>query len=364
MRALIMTGGPWSADERAAILAYCEEDVLALERLLPAMLPEITSSSQRLGWALLRGRYMAAVARMEWNGVPIDVETLSRLQDNWATIKDGLIAEVDRDFGVYEGRSFRSERFERYLSPPWHPVAAPRERRLALDDDTFRQQAKAYPAIAPLRELRHTPVRTAVERASGRPRRAQPDPALAVSFEDRAQPTEQLEVHLRPVGVAARSHQAAAGQGDRLPRLEVPGARYRGRAVGRRGVSGTPMRPATPIWRLPRQAGLAPPEATKDTHAAIRQRCKTIVLGVQYGMSAEGMAARTGLHVVEAREILLRHKDDLRTVLAMGGAEHQRGPDGGSRCSRGSAGRSGWASGPTPIRARSSTGRCRPTAPR
>ena len=107
MRALIMTGGPWSADERAAILAYCEEDVLALERLLPVMLPEITSSSQRLGWALLRGRYMAAVARMEWNGVPIDAATLSRLQDNWETIKDGLISEVDRDYGVYEGRSFR-----------------------------------------------------------------------------------------------------------------------------------------------------------------------------------------------------------------------------------------------------------------
>ena len=52
---------------------------------------------------------------------------------------------------------------------------------------------------------------------------------------------------------------------------------------------------------------MAPPEATKDTHAGIRQVCKTIVLGVQYGMKAEGLAARTGLHIVEAREILLRH---------------------------------------------------------
>ena len=67
MRDLVLRGGPWSADERAAILAYCGGDVVALERLLPAMLPQID-----LPRALFRGRYMAAAAAMEHNGVPID----------------------------------------------------------------------------------------------------------------------------------------------------------------------------------------------------------------------------------------------------------------------------------------------------
>ena len=155
MRDLILRGGPWDAGERADILAYCEEDVLALARLLPAMLPAITSSSQRLGWALLRGRYMAAVARMEWNGVPIDVSTLERLREFWQVIADQLIEEVDRDFNVYDGRSFRAERFERYLTRNGIPWPRLKSGALALDDDTFRQQAKAYPMIAPLRELRH-----------------------------------------------------------------------------------------------------------------------------------------------------------------------------------------------------------------
>ena len=57
------------------------------------------------------------------------------------------------------------------------------------------------------------------------------------------------------------------------------------------------------------QAGLAPKGATKMTHEDIRNRCKVIVLGVQYGMSAESMAANAGLHIVEARELLLRHKE-------------------------------------------------------
>ena len=72
MRALILGGGPWSEDERVAILNYCESDVLALERLLPAMLPGID-----LPRALVRGRYMAAASAMEHAGTPIDVDMLA-----------------------------------------------------------------------------------------------------------------------------------------------------------------------------------------------------------------------------------------------------------------------------------------------
>jgi len=44
---------------------------------------------------------MAAVARMEAAGVPIDVEALDTLRRNWDRIKARLVAEVDRDYGVF-----------------------------------------------------------------------------------------------------------------------------------------------------------------------------------------------------------------------------------------------------------------------
>jgi DNA polymerase I len=66
MRVLVLRGGPWSDAEIMAIIGYCESDVAALARLLPAMLPSID-----LPRALLRGRYMIAAARMELNGVPL-----------------------------------------------------------------------------------------------------------------------------------------------------------------------------------------------------------------------------------------------------------------------------------------------------
>ena len=85
--------------------------MLALERLLPAMLPRID-----LPRALLRGRFMKAAAAIEWNGTPIDTTTLALLRQHWTDIQDDLIAEIDRDYGVFEGRSFRLERWERWLS--------------------------------------------------------------------------------------------------------------------------------------------------------------------------------------------------------------------------------------------------------
>ena len=51
MRQLAMRGGSYTADERRALLDYCQTDVDALARLLPALLPQID-----LPRALLRGR--------------------------------------------------------------------------------------------------------------------------------------------------------------------------------------------------------------------------------------------------------------------------------------------------------------------
>jgi DNA polymerase I len=151
MRDLVLGGGPWSASQRAAILEYCESDVLALERLLPAMLPQID-----LPRALLRGRYMAASAAMEHAGVPIDGETLGRLREHWTDLQDELIAAIDADYAVFDGRTFKADRFEAFLvrnNIPW--VRLPGG-ALDLQESTFRQMAKAYPIISPLHELRHS----------------------------------------------------------------------------------------------------------------------------------------------------------------------------------------------------------------
>ena len=119
LRTLVLRGGPWSEQERTAILDYCATDIVALERLLPAMLPRID-----LPRALLRGRYMAAAAAMEHNGVPIDLATLSLLREHWTGIQDDLIRAVD-DHGIYDGRTFKIDRWAYFVAAqgiPWPSV--------------------------------------------------------------------------------------------------------------------------------------------------------------------------------------------------------------------------------------------------
>ena len=151
MRQLICQQTHWSDAEQHAILDYCGSDVEALAALLPKMAPSID-------WprALLRGRYMAAVAHMERNGVPLDRTVLSCLAENWDDLKLDLIKDVDADFGVHEGTTFKSDLFANWCSD--HGIPWPRNESgsMKLDDDTFREQAKRWPVVQPLQELRAT----------------------------------------------------------------------------------------------------------------------------------------------------------------------------------------------------------------
>src|SRR5256885_1258182 len=72
-----------------------------------------------------RGRYMAAASRIERAGVPIDVATLHRLRRHWSAIQDELITDIDAEYGVYDGRTFKADRFAgllQRLGIPWRSL--------------------------------------------------------------------------------------------------------------------------------------------------------------------------------------------------------------------------------------------------
>ena len=306
MRALVLRGGAWSDIERAQILDYCESDVAALARLLPAMLPRID-----LPRALLRGRYMAAVARMERNGVPIDLSTLELLRRNWSKIQDQLIAEIDVDYGVFDGRTFKADRFAAWLGRVGIPWPRLDSGRLDLSDDAFREMARGYPAVAPLRELRgalsemrlsdlavghdgrNRTMLSAFRARTGRNQPSntkfifgpsvwlrgliQPPPGCGIAYIDWAQ---------QEFGIAA--------------------------ALSRDPLMMEAYRSGDPYLAFAKQAGAAPADATKATHKAVRDQFKSTVLAVQYGMGADSLAQRIGQPPIRARELLRLHRETYR----------------------------------------------------
>lgn len=306
MRSLVLRGGPWNDDERTAILDYCSGDVVALERLLPAMLPRID-----LPRGLLRGRYMKAAAAMEHNGTPIDTETLELLRQYWTDIQDALIAEIDADYGVFDGRTFKAGRWENYLVTHHIPWPRLESGRLDLKDNAFRQMAKAHPAVSPMRELRSALSdlrlndlavgqdgrnRTLLSVFRSRTGRNQPGSSKYIFG-----PSVWLRSLIKPphgCGVAYIdwSQQefgiAAALSGDRAMQ-----AAY---------LSGDPY------LAFAKQAGAVPENATKETNGPTRELFKQCVLAVQYGMEAESLAARIGQPPVVARDLLRAHRETYR----------------------------------------------------
>lgn len=324
MRQLILSGGPWFEAQQTAILDYCQADVDALEPLFAAMLDHGPWTFDRLGQALIRGRYMSAVGVMQFNGIPIDLDIYSRLQKNWPALKSKLIARLDSAFGVYEDGAFKEALFEAYLAK--HGIAWPRlvTGRLKLDRDTFSSMSKRYPQIRPLHELRKTlgelrlnsltvgddgRNRTMLSPFSSKTGRNQPSTskfAFGPSkwFRGLIKPTEDTSLAYLDWGSQEIAIAAALSGDDLLWEAYASGDPYIAFAI---------------------QAGLAPEGATKTSHNAIRDRCKQVVLGTNYGMTAHGVAEAAGIHVLEARDLLQKHRDTYRKFWKWADANKDRG---------------------------------------
>jgi hypothetical protein len=251
---------------------------------------------------------MRAVALMERAGVPIDTETLSRLRNGWEPIQDRLIQSIDHRFGVFDGRTFVAERWAGWLARsgiPWprHPSGS-----LMLDEETFRELARAFPEVAFMRELRVSLSQLRLEElavgADGRNR------ALLSPFRSktgRNQPSNSRFIF---------------GPSTWLRGLIKPEP---GRAVAyidwsqqefgiAASLSGdvammNAYRTGDPYLAFGKQAGRIPSDGTKETHGAERELFKACVLGVQYGMGPEALARRIGKPTAYGRDLLRLHHE-------------------------------------------------------
>ncbi len=294
--------GQWTATEIQELLNYCASDVYALEQLLPLIL-----SSINLQQALLRGRYMCAAASIEHAGIPIDVAMLSKLQSQWPTLQSALIEEVDKEYGVFDGTTFKVAKFETFLIARCIPWPRLLSGKLDLQDDTFKSMALSFPVLGPLRELRKTlsqmrqvafPVgadgrnRCLISAFSSRTGRNQPSTSqfiFGASSWVRSLIKPQEGLALAYIDYSQQEFGiAAALSGDELMQQAY--------------LSGDPY------LEFAKQAGAVPIGATKQTHKLEREQFKACVLAVQYGMGAESLAVRINQPVVRAKELLSLHR--------------------------------------------------------
>jgi hypothetical protein len=267
----------------------------------------------RIDWprALLRGRYMHAVSRMQMNGVPLDVEVLDRLRGQWLDIQDQLITDIDSDYGVFDRRKFKVDRWEEYLVANDIPWPRHESGRLDLREATFREMARVYAEVSPIRELRS---------------------ALS-----------EMRLSSLHVGDDGRNRCLLSPFRARTGRNQPSNSKFIfGPAVWLRGLirprpgwglayvdwsqqefgiaaalSGDPAmmdayQTGDPYLAFAIQAGAVPETATRKTHESEREQFKACVLAVQYGMGEASLAVRIAQPVARARQLLALHRRTYR----------------------------------------------------
>jgi DNA polymerase-1 len=302
MRDLILGQSSWSSTERDQILDYCGSDVEGLGVLLEAMLPTID-----LPRALVRGRYTKSVAHMERNGIPIDTRVHEILVAKWSSVRQVLVKYIDQDYGVYDGLTFKRGRFAEFLRR--HRIPWPRSEAggLNLDDETFKLQAMQWQILEPLRELRQALGRMYL-------------PNLQVGNDGRCRTL------LGPFSTKTGRNQASTKKFPfalckwQRPVIKPPEdwglgyVDYSSQEIGiAGGLSGderliTAYNAGDPYLAFAKDAGLIPQDATRESHGAMRNICKVVVIGLNYGLSAEGMAHQAGISVAMATELIERHR--------------------------------------------------------
>jgi DNA polymerase-1 len=315
MRNRIIEGPPFRADEREAILMYCEDDVRALARLVHYIVPTIRS----LPHVMTRCNFMWAVAQQERRGVPLDQPLLARVNTQWGAIQNDLVAKLDRPFGVYEiedGKPhWRKQRFADYVRRNRMSWPTYEDGSLDETDQTFREMEGRYPQIGDLRELRYSLSKlrlNALSIGSDSRNRALLGPYGSKTGRNQPSnskyvfgPAKWIRFFITPPPGRVLIHRDYAQQEPQIAAV----------LSGDEALLAA-CREGDVYLGIARALGFVPDGAMPEALEATRTLFKTVVLGIQYGLGPRSLATRTGVSLFEACEILARLRARFSTFEA------------------------------------------------
>jgi DNA polymerase-1 len=314
MQARVMQGGPFTMSEREQILAYCAGDVDMLVRVLPCILPQID-----LDIALYHGEFVAVSAQMEHHGVPIDTVISSQLAEPriWREIRDEMVPAIDAQYSVYVRDAagdwtFNMERFGAYLKREGIEWPLTGKGRLDTKRKTFEDMSKGYPQLENLRQLRHARDKMRkfklVVGADGRNR------TVLWPFKaktGRTQPNASKWIFSPAVWLRSL---VKPGPGMAVAYIDYSSMEFLLAASlsdGHCGATNTMLdmyRSGDPYLAFTKTIGAVPTTATRKTHEELRDKYKTMMLSVQYGIGTSTLATRLQAPHHEAHEMLAQHR--------------------------------------------------------
>jgi len=303
MRDMVLNNEDYTPEQRREIQEYNKEDVDDTIALLGAL------PIDDINHALFHGRYMAAVTREERVGLPVYSEyLLDELVPNWDPIRLHYI-QRDDEFHLYDGVNFVEERlWDLIEAKRWDWPRTPTG-KYQLKIATIGKQATRYPELKSLARLRDQIAELRINKLANT---VGPDGFSRCSLlpfwtiTGRNQPSAKDKMFLPSLpkwlhGVLKPP------RGMALVELDFVAEEFAIVA----GLSGDPAMIADyqngdVHWQFAVRAGLAASDAAVDDR--IRDLCKVLVHGSNYGITPYGIASKTKKSLDWAREMRARHR--------------------------------------------------------
>jgi DNA polymerase-1 len=307
LRRRIMAGGPFTDEERAAIMAYCRSDVALLAKLFELLIPDI---SKHLGQALGFGEYVKCTAEMFVRGIASDARAETRLRrpEIRQAIRLRAVSNESLTGGLYSGTALQQAKLREFLArhriKGWRTTASG---RLGTSRRDFQSLAEQRPEFADLPDIAKTVSQLHDLQLVAGPDGRYRTPIWAFStITSRMAPNGAAFPFTAPSWVRFT---ITPQRGRVLLYLDFSSMEF--------GVAAGLAQDATmlsdydrePYLVLPILAGLLPPDATKQTHGAERDRYKPMILAVQYGGGAGLLAHRLDLSRSQGQRLVDLHHE-------------------------------------------------------
>jgi len=310
----------WTDSEKEEILEYCKGDVLMNEYCFYKILNDLENICGNnydllLEQALARGQVMACYAKVQRTGIPIDQEKVELFNDNWSNVKHAVIQRFNKELNLWDVDSkFSNDKFYTLIKKLDLLGEWPRtpKGKLKINEDTLRIYYKTYPEIHTLRRI--TNLLNSAKLAE-----------YNISEDGRYRPNGGFRPFATHTGRCAPSSKWIFGTakwgrnfmkpsyGNALVYLDYKSQEA---FVGAKLSGDENMAAAYAsgdiYMHTAKLAGMAPEDATKQSHPDIRKIWKVIVLASNYGQGARGMArglAKYGKTYSEVAGLLMRYKE-------------------------------------------------------
>jgi DNA polymerase I len=251
---------------------------------------------------------------MENSGVPINGPLFRQISNpfTWNAMRDALVPELDKTGAYIKHNSdnsyhFRFDRFGEFLRSEGIAWPLTEDGRLSTESKTFEDMSKGHPQLEDLRQLRH--IRDKMRSVD-----------LEVGADDRNRtvlwPYKAKSGRTQPAASKWAFSPAVwmrnliqPGEGKAIAYVDYSSMEFLIGAAKSHDPLMLKFYENDPYLSFAKHIGAAPSWATKHTHGPLRDRYKTGLLAIQYGVACVTLAAKLGVTQVAAQAMIDQHHE-------------------------------------------------------